>query len=516
VILERGTNRLHVGCAQSLVGSPSRARPSSHASRLTGRVRVSTLAGVPQKGDEVSTGPWRAVVVGAGPAGFYATDQLLAAGFEVDLIDLLPTPFGLVRSGVAPDHPKIKSVTRVYDKTAARPGFRFFGGVELGIDISRSELLEHYHAVVYAIGCADDNRLGIPGEDRPGSYPATKFVAWYNGHPHGVDEDFDLSARRAVVIGNGNVAADVARMLVLEPGELAVTDTADHAVDVLTSAAIEEVVLLGRRGPAQAAFTNPELRELGELTRADIDVDPAELELDPHSQSWLEEEADATARRNVDLLREFAQREPAGKSHRVSLRFLRSPIEVLGEGETGPVTGLRVVRNRIERDENGRLRAVPTDQIEEIECGLVLRSIGYRGRPVGDVPFDERRGLIRNVGGRVCDEESRSHRGEYVVGWIKRGPSGVIGTNKKDAADTVSKVIEDAAAGALNQPADPTAEGAEQCIRARVPSAISWEGWCAIDEHERRAGEPQSRPRVKIVRMQDLLEAAGAWLTQRR
>src|SRR5581483_7317072 len=316
----------------------------------------------------MSTGAWRAVVVGSGPAGFYTCDQLLGAGFEVDLIDLLPTPFGLVRSGVAPDHPKIKSVTRVYEKTAAKPGFRFFGGVELGCDVTRADLLERYHAVVYAIGTADDNRLGIPGEDRPGSYPATRFVAWYNGHPHATEEEFDLAATRAVVIGNGNVAVDVARMLVLEPDELAATDTADHAIEVLSAAGVEEVVLLGRRGPAQAAFTNPELRELGELTRADIHVDPAELELDENSRRWLEGEADATARRNVELLREFAAREPSGKSHRVTLKFLRSPVEVLGEGEDGPITGLRVVRNRIERDSGGRLRAVATEETEEISC----------------------------------------------------------------------------------------------------------------------------------------------------
>ena len=306
---------------------------------------------------------------------------------------------------------------------------------------------------MYAVGTADDNRLGIPGEDRPGSYPATRFVAWYNGHPDATDEHFDLTARRAVVIGNGNVAVDVARMLVLEPAELAQTDTADHALQALAKAQIEEVVLLGRRGPAQAAFTNPELRELGELSRADVHIDAAELGLDEHSARWLEQEADATARRNVELLREFAGREPAGHSHRISLRFLRSPVALLGDGEHGPVGALQVVRNRIEPDGRGGLRAVATDQLEEIECGLVLRSIGYRGRPVDDVPFDERRGLIRNVGGRVCDEDSRSHRGEYVVGWIKRGPSGVIGTNKKDAADTVAKIVQDAGAGVLREPA---------------------------------------------------------------
>jgi ferredoxin/flavodoxin---NADP+ reductase len=447
----------------------------------------------------------RAVVVGGGPSGFYATDQLLDAGFEVDVIDALPTPFGLVRAGVAPDHPKIKSVTRVYDKTASKPGFRFFGGVELGSDITRTELLERYHAVVYALGTPDDNKLGIPGEARPGSYPATRFVAWYNGHPEAADEHFDLTARRAVVIGNGNVAVDVARMLVLEPAELARTDTADHALAELAKAQIEEVVLLGRRGPAQAAFTNPELRELGQLSRADVHVAPAELDLDEHSALWLEQEADTTARRNVELLRDYAQRIPAGHRRRIVLRFLRSPVALLGDGEHGPVATLSVTRNRIEADGHGGLRAVATGEHEDIECGLVLRSIGYRGRAVADVPFDERLGLIRNLGGRVCDEESRSHRGEYVVGWIKRGPSGVIGTNKKDAADTVAKIVADAESGALGEPIchDP------EWIVERVPGAVGWNGWRAIDQRERRAGEPAGRPRVKIVRVPELLAAAG-------
>jgi ferredoxin--NADP+ reductase len=451
-----------------------------------------------------ATAQLRAAVVGAGPSGFYAADQLLAAGFDVDLIDALPTPFGLVRAGVAPDHPKIKSVTRVYEKTASKPGFRFFGGVELGLDIARTELLERYHAVLYAIGTPEDNRLEIPGEDRPGSYPATRFVAWYNGHPDAAQEHFDLTARTAVVIGNGNVAVDVARMLVLEPSELAPTDTADHALAALAGAQIEEVVLLGRRGPAQAAFTTPELRELGELVRADVHVDPAELELDDHSAHWLEHDADATARRNVELLRQFAARPPAGRSHRISLRFLRSPRALLGEGENGPVAAIQVVHNRLEPDGRGGLSAVATDRFEEIECGLVLRSIGYRGRPVDDVPFDERRGLIRNIGGRVCDEESRSHRGEYVVGWIKRGPSGVIGTNKKDAADTVSRIVEDVASGVLCEP-EVHEPG---WIAARVPSAVSWSGWCSIDERERSAGVPHGRPRVKIVTVPGLLAAA--------
>src|SRR5204863_6371266 len=253
----------------------------------------------------------------AGPAGFYACEDILSReGFEVDLYDALPTPFGLVRAGVAPDHPKLKTVTRRYEKNAQHPGFRYFGGVELGSDIERDELFERYHAVIYAVGTRDDNRLGIEGEDRPGSHSATEFVAWYNGHPDYADHEFDLSASRAVVIGNGNVAIDVARMLVLDPDEVKPTDTADHAVAGLAAAQVEHVIMLGRRGPAQAAFTSPELRALAELARADVIVNPDEVELDEHSAAWLESEGEPTNRRNVEILREYAQRPPGSKSHR--------------------------------------------------------------------------------------------------------------------------------------------------------------------------------------------------------
>ncbi|HWM10606.1 MAG TPA: FAD-dependent oxidoreductase [Solirubrobacteraceae bacterium] len=434
----------------------------------------------------------RIAVIGAGPAGFYATDKLLAAGFEVDLLDALPTPFGLVRSGVAPDHPNIKAVTRVYEKTAAKPGFRFFGGVALGEHVTRSELLERYHGVVYAIGTDLDRRLGIPGEDLRGSYPATRFVAWYNGHPDACNEAFDLSADRAVVIGNGNVAIDVARMLLLDPDEVALTDTADHAIGPLAAAHVSEVVLLGRRGPEHAAFTNPELRELGEMTGVDVQVDPAELE-------GVAEPEEPTKRRNVEILRSYAERPPGSAGRRISLKFRRSPVAILGDDE---VTGLRVVRNRIEDG-----RAVPTGEEEVIGCGLVFRSIGYTGRPIDEVPFDPARGLIRNDGGRVCDEDGVPHRGEYVVGWIKRGPSGVIGTNKKDAVDTVARIVEDAEAGVLGVPTSPDAAECAEWLAACAPDAVTWEGWQAIDEHERAAGEPHGRPRIKLVRLADLVAA---------
>jgi ferredoxin/flavodoxin---NADP+ reductase len=450
----------------------------------------------------------RVAVIGAGPAGFYAAADLLKAGCEVDLYDAVPTPFGLVRFGVAPDHPKIKTVTRMYEKTAKHPAFRFFGGVCLGTDVSREDLLERYHAVLYAVGSADDRHLGIPGEDLPGCHAATEFVAWYNGHPDYADHEFDLSPERAVVIGNGNVALDVARMLVLEPDELAVTDTADHAMEPLMGAGVREVVVLGRRGPVQAAFTNPELLELGELTRADVIVHPEDMELDEHSAAWLaSEEADAADRRRIEILSEYAAREPRGASHRLELRFLRSPVEVIEEG--GRVAGLRVVRNRLE-DEGGRLRAVPTGEEELIECGLVLRSIGYTGRTIPGVPFDSRRGTIRNEGGRVLGDDGEPLPGEYAVGWIKRGPSGVIGTNKKDAADTVSRMLEDAEAGALNAPADADPDAIEEWLRDRAPDHVTWEGWRAIDEHELGLGEPHGRPRVKLVRVAEMLDVARA------
>ncbi|MGH2878462.1 MAG: FAD-dependent oxidoreductase [Solirubrobacteraceae bacterium] len=451
--------------------------------------------------------PIRIAIVGSGPAGFYTAGHLLGDGpeqLEVDMIERLPTPWGLVRSGVAPDHPKIKSVTRIYEKTAAHPRFRFFGGIELGREISHEELAERYHAIVYATGSPGDRPLGIPGEELPNSRAAVDFVGWYNGHPDYADHDFDLSVKRAVVIGNGNVALDVARMLTLTHDELRVTDTADHALEALRESAIEEIVVVGRRGPAQAAFTNPELRELGELADADVIVDPEELE---RALATPDPDMDPTAERNVRVLREYAARPPAGKRRRIVLRFLASPIEYLG-GEGDGVRSVVLGRNALKPSESGSLRAVPTGEREEIEAGLVLRAIGYRGVALPGVPFDERSATIPNQGGRIQGPDGVTI-GEYAVGWIKRGPSGVIGTNKKDAQETVDALLEDLAAGRLPTPADPDPERIEQLLRLRHPGLVTYEGWSAIDAHEQSLGEPHGRPRIKLTRIEHLLAVAA-------
>ena len=448
--------------------------------------------------------PLRVAIVGAGPAGFYAAGHVLGAErpVTVDLFDRLPTPFGLVRAGVAPDHPKIKSVVRVYEKTAAKEGFRFFGGVELGRDLHRADLLERYHAVIYAIGAATDRRLGIPGEDLRGSEAATTFVGWYNGHPDYCDHEFDLDCERVVVVGNGNVAIDCARMLALSADELRKTDTADHAIDLLASDAVKEIVILGRRGPAQAAFTNPELLELGELELADVIVDPADVELDEASQAWLDsDEADKTSRENVRILREYAQREPSGRPKRIVLKFLTSPVELQGDER---VEAIVIERNRLEPREDGSLAARGTGERETLGCGLVLRSIGYKGIAIPEVPYDERRGTVPNVAGRVVDGEHHV-TGEYVTGWIRRGPSGVIGTNKKDGQEAASSLLEDAEAGLLNE---PTNDGdIAEMLAERDVEFVSWEGWERIDAHEQELGAG-TRPRVKLTRYEALHGAA--------
>ncbi len=452
--------------------------------------------------------PLRVAIIGSGPAGFYAAGQLLASEdpvITVDLFDRLATPWGLVRAGVAPDHPKIKSVTRVFEKTARKPGFSFHGNVDVGSDVSHEELTSAYHAVLYAVGTPKDRRLGIPGEDLPGSHAATEFVAWYNGHPDYVEESFDLSAKRAVVIGNGNVALDVARMLALAVDELAVTDVADHALDALRHSAVEEIVVLGRRGPAQAAFTNPELRELADLELADVIVDPGDVALDEYSTAALQT-SDGTTKRNVETLDQYAEQHPVGKPRRIVLRFLVSPVAIEG---TDRVEAVVLERNHLIVSEDGSLKARPTGDRERIETGLVLRSIGYVGAPLPGVPFDDRTNTVLNDRGRVLAPETRRPlTGVYAAGWIKRGPSGVIGTNKKCAQETTALLLEDFAAGRL---LEPTIEPGElvASLRARGTEVVDYAGWEAIDAHERALGEPAGRPRVKVVRREELLKRAA-------
>jgi ferredoxin/flavodoxin---NADP+ reductase len=471
--------------------------------------------------------PIRIAVIGSGPAGFYAAGHLLkdsSERIEVDMIERLPTPWGLVRSGVAPDHPKIKSVTRVYEKTAAHPRFRYFGNVCFGEHVTREDLLSRYHAIVYATGSPLDRPLGIPGEHLRGSHAATEFVGWYNGHPDHSGLEVDLvSAERAIVIGNGNVAIDVARMLMLSAGELAPTDTADHALEVLANSRVREVLVVGRRGPAQAAFTNPELLELDELTDADVLVDSDELEraLAVHDAAA---EQDATARRNVEILRRYAEHEPTDARRRIVLRFLLSPV-ALHAGDDGALAAVELVRNELVPDETGALRARATDEHETIPAGLVFRAIGYRGEPLPGVSFDERAATILNERGRVLDPDSRSPLpGEYVVGWIKRGPSGVIGTNKKDAQETVDAILADlrpsangdrasgdgAVAGAAHVPSDPDAGAVEALLRERQPQLVTYSGWEAIDRHERALGEQGGRPRVKLTEIEQMLRIAAS------
>jgi len=466
---------------------------------------LTTTTGTPAR-------PLRVAIIGAGPTGFYVADHLLrnpGVAVEVDMLDRLPTPYGLVRLGVAPDHQKIKFVTNAFDKVAASPGFRFFGGVDFGKHVTLADLRAHYHQIVYCTGAQTDRRMGIPGEDLAGSHPATEFVAWYNGHPDYRDCMFDLSQESVAVVGVGNVAVDVVRILCRTPEELATTDIADYALDALRKSRVKEVYLLGRRGPAQAAFTNPEIRELGELPDADIAADPAEVELDPLSRAAVERSQDRATAKKVEILRAYARRPASGKSKRLVLRFLVSPVELIGD-DAGRVAAMRLVRNELYATSTGALQPRATDRFEEIPVGLVFRSVGYRGVPLSGVPFNESWGVILNDKGRVLDPRTKEPLvGEYTAGWIKRGPTGVIGTNKPDAAETVECMFEDLARGAVLEPAHPEAAEADTLVRQRQPSFVSYNDWLKLDALEVAHGRAQGRPRVKLTSVEEMLAALG-------
>ena len=451
--------------------------------------------------------PLRVAIVGAGPAGFYVAEHLFkqkSLVIEVDMYDRLPTPFGLVRAGVAPDHQKIKSVVKIFDRAASNPGFRFFGFVELGKDVMVEDLRNHYHQIVYTTGAQTDRNLDIPGIDLKGSHAATSFVAWYNGHPDFRDREFDLSQESAAVIGIGNVAVDVARILCRTIDELAKTDIADYALEALANSNIREVHMLGRRGPAQGKFTHLELKELGRMQDTELIVFPEEARLDKLSASTLANASRGTVR-NIEIIEQFSIRKPGDKSKKLFIRFLVSPTELMGDAN-GHVRSMRLGHNELYATEAGTLRPQLTDRYEDIPVGLVFRSIGYRGVPLPGVPFNNSWGVILNEKGRVIDPETKSpKKGEYTAGWIKRGPSGVIGTNKPDAVETVKQMLDDLNNDSVLTPSAPAPDDVERLIRDRQPQYFSYEDWKKLDASEVARGQALGRPRLKYTQIEDML-----------
>ncbi|MFC6881979.1 FAD-dependent oxidoreductase [Actinomadura yumaensis] len=441
--------------------------------------------------------PVRVAVVGSGPAGLYAAEALVKQTGDtvrVDVFDRLPTPYGLVRYGVAPDHKSIKSIARYLQRVLENPAVRFLGCVELGRDVSRADLLDCYDAVIYSTGAMVDRQLGIPGEDLPGSVAATDFVNWYCGHPDAADHDFDLSVEEVAVIGVGNVAVDVVRILAKTVEELRETDIPEHVLDALSRSRVRRVHMVGRRGPAQAKFTTKEARELGELPNAGIHVRPEDMELDPASAEAAEN--DRHVRGNLKVLSGWTAEPPAGRARRVDVRFWRAPVEIVG---TGAVEGLRLERTAL--DENGRVTG--TGEYETLPVGMVLRSVGYQSVPLDGVPFDERSYVVPNDGGRVLGKDGAPVPREYVAGWIKRGPTGVVGTNKSDAAETVRNLLED-----LDPAGERPTRSIEDLLESRGLPVVTYTDWLNLDAAEIALARSLDRgERVKLARWEAMRSA---------
>jgi len=450
--------------------------------------------------------PLQVAVVGSGPSGFYAAEALLKGGQAIDvhMIERLPVPYGLVRHGVAPDHPKLKEAILVYDKIARLPHFTLLANVCVGRDVTVDELLARYHAVVFACGAESDRRLGVPGEDLPGSHTATEFVGWYNGHPDYRDRSFDLSQEVAAIVGQGNVAADVCRILAKSVDELRQTDISEHALEALAGSRVKEIHVIGRRGPAQAKFTNKELKELGELPNADAVVDPSALELNAASAAELEAKANVVSAKNVEIFREWAARAPSGKPRRVVFQFLKSPVALGGNAR---LERLVLARNRLEGEPFQQV-ALETGETETLDCGLLFRSIGYSGVAIPGVPFDAKRGVIPNREGRVLDTDGAQLPGLYAAGWIKRGPSGIIGTNRADSVATVKSLLADLQR--LSPEPKAGAEGLATLRASRGVRTVSFDDWLRIDSREVARGQPRGKPREKFTRITEMLNCLDA------
>ncbi len=453
---------------------------------------------------QVDNGAWRVAIVGAGPSAFYTAEALFKAGspVQVDMFDRLPVPFGLVRGGVAPDHQNIKAVVKVYDKIASNPGFRFFGNVRIGRDLSVAELAQHYHQIVYAFGCESDQKLGVPGEDLAGVYAATDFVGWYNGHPDHRHHTFDLAnARTVALVGNGNVAMDVARILLADPDELAKTDIAEHAVAVLRTSKVKEVVLLGRRGPAQAAFSPKEIEEIAELPDVDVVVSTADATVDPMSAAWLEKDGARSQQRNVKFLQERAAHGPTGKPKALRCRFLVGPTALHGDG--GRLQAVQVEHMTLVADADGTPRPKASGNSERVAVDLLFKAIGYRGIPLQGVPYDDKKGIVCNVDGRVVEKTGGPVRvGHYVAGWCKRGPTGLIGTNSLDAKATVDALKTDHADGLR---LTPTGGDIAPLLTQRKADSVSWADWQRLDAFEQQQGKASGKLRQKLVSIDEMM-----------